>query len=137
MKKEYGGNSKKSGIYQIRNLKNGKIYIGSAKCFQVRSSQHQKRLNAGNHHNKHLLSSWKNKKHSLETKLKLSKKVYQIDINNNLLTEFTSLSKASKSTKIDISSIVKCCKNQRKSAGGFVWRYKVATTTNPAYLEKL
>jgi len=257
MKKEFAGNANKGGVYQIRNLTNDKIYIGSAKSFKKRANQHESRLNAGKHHNKHLLASWnkhgedvflfeilevvngstrerrkreqyfidqylnnweicynlnrhvnqkvgpwsknpeltrlkmrmaklgkvrgphsketrekigkanskkkrtekeknhlrivmsgrkqpekvkqkisktmkekglrppswKNKKHSIETKLKLSKKVHQMDINDNLIAEFVSISKASQSTKIAISSIVKCCKKQRKTAGGFVWKY--------------
>lgn len=59
MKKEYNGQSKKGGVYKITNLKNGKKYIGSCKCFQVRASQHESRLNSGKHHNKHLLASWR------------------------------------------------------------------------------
>jgi len=59
MKKEYNGQSKKGGVYQIRNLINEKVYVGSAKCFQVRASQHESRLNSGKHSNKHLLASWK------------------------------------------------------------------------------
>src|SRR5690606_7653201 len=58
MKKEFGGNSKKGGVYQIANLTNGKVYIGSAKCFQVRASQHVSALKKQKHHNKHLQTSW-------------------------------------------------------------------------------
>jgi len=58
MKKDYKGKSKKGGVYQIKNLKNGKIYIGSAKCFQVRASQHQTQLKNQKHSNKHLQASW-------------------------------------------------------------------------------
>src|SRR5690606_37979296 len=58
MKKEFKGNANKGGVYQIRNLRNGKVYIGSAKFFKQRANQHQQRLNQGKHHNKHLLASW-------------------------------------------------------------------------------
>ena len=54
MHTNYNGHSRKSGIYQIRNLNNGKVYIGSAKCFKVRFTQHIKSLRKGTHHNKHL-----------------------------------------------------------------------------------
>jgi len=54
MKKKYGGKSKKSGVYKITNQENGKMYIGSCKCFQVRASQHLKSLKKQKHHNKHL-----------------------------------------------------------------------------------
>src|SRR5690606_1117511 len=57
MKKEFKGNANKGGVYQIRNLQNGKVYIGSAKCFKKRANQHESRLNSGKHSNKHLLAS--------------------------------------------------------------------------------
>jgi len=58
MKKDYKGNSKKGGIYRITNIKNNKIYIGSAKCFQVRASQHASSLRKQKHQNKHLQASF-------------------------------------------------------------------------------
>jgi len=58
MKKEFKGQSKKGGVYQIRNLINGKVYIGSAKCFQVRASQHTSSLKENKHQNKHLQASF-------------------------------------------------------------------------------
>src|SRR5690606_4713108 len=56
--KEFKGQSKKGGVYQIRNLINGKIYIGSAKCVQVRASQHLSKLKQGKHANKHLQNAF-------------------------------------------------------------------------------
>ena len=47
-----------SGIYQIRNTVNGKIYIGSAKKFQARFLRHLSLLRAGSHHSKILQSAW-------------------------------------------------------------------------------
>lgn len=47
-----------SGIYQIRNLINGKRYIGSAKCFRTRWNGHRAKLRRGSHHSRHLQSSW-------------------------------------------------------------------------------
>ena len=54
MQTKYNGHSRKSGIYQIRNLNNEKVYIGSAKEFKRRFTQHLNSLNKGTHHNKHL-----------------------------------------------------------------------------------
>ncbi len=48
-----------SGIYQIRNLVNGKVYVGSATCFRVRWGVHRNALNKGRHHSKHLQDSWR------------------------------------------------------------------------------
>ena len=40
----------KSGIYQIRNLKNDKVYIGSAKSLKDRKNLHFSKLRRGIHH---------------------------------------------------------------------------------------
>lgn len=50
------------------------------------------------------------------------KKVYQLDKKNNLLYIHLSINKASKNTGVDISSIIKCLQNKRKTAGGYLWR---------------
>lgn len=54
MKTNFNGNSKKSGVYKIVNIANGRIYIGSAKSFIQRLNHHLKSLKAGTHHNKFL-----------------------------------------------------------------------------------
>lgn len=60
MKRDFQGHSKKGGVYKITNLKNGKIYIGSAKEFKRRASQHASSLRNNKHQNKHLQASfWK------------------------------------------------------------------------------
>lgn len=88
-----------TGIYQIRNLVNGKIYIGSAVNINSRWRTHKANLNLNKHKSKHLQASWnkygintfifkvleycereklsecqKGKKLSEETKLKISEK---------------------------------------------------------------
>jgi len=47
----YNEHSRKSGIYKITNKLNGRFYMGSAKCFKVRRSQHLSLLRKGKHHN--------------------------------------------------------------------------------------
>lgn len=54
MKRKYNGHSKKGGVYKITNLVTGMFYVGSAKCFQVRASQHLTKLRQNKHSNKHL-----------------------------------------------------------------------------------
>lgn len=58
MKLIYHKNSKQGGVYKITNKQNGKFYIGSAKCFQVRASQHVSSLKNNKHKNYHLQASW-------------------------------------------------------------------------------
>lgn len=55
---------------------------------------------------------------------KCSKKVIQLDLNDNVLNEFESMEQAEQKTGIDASSICRCCNGKRKSAGGFKWRKK-------------
>lgn len=49
-----------SGIYQIRNLVNGKIYIGKGVDIGSRWSKHKRLLNANKHYNIHLQRAWNN-----------------------------------------------------------------------------
>lgn len=47
------------GVYRIRNIINGKVYIGSASEIAARWRVHKNRLRAGKHHSPHLQSAWK------------------------------------------------------------------------------
>lgn len=47
-----------SGIYQIRCIPTGKIYIGSAVNLRLRWELHKSRLRRGIHHNIHLQNAW-------------------------------------------------------------------------------
>lgn len=55
---------------------------------------------------------------------KRSKKVIQLDLNDNVLNIFESMTQAEQETGVDASSISKCCNGKLKSAGGFKWRKK-------------
>lgn len=48
----------KNVIYRIRNVVNGKIYIGSAVDSKIRFEKHRRQLRKGKHHCAHLQSSW-------------------------------------------------------------------------------
>lgn len=47
-----------TGIYQIKNLVNGKVYVGSAKSFTNRFIAHKKMLKRGKHHSIKLQNAW-------------------------------------------------------------------------------
>lgn len=49
---------KRGGIYQIRNMLNNKIYVGSAKNFKKRWREHRNGLNGRYHGNQYLQNSW-------------------------------------------------------------------------------
>lgn len=47
-----------SGIYRIRNIVNGKIYVGSAKSLSARKRQHWHELRSKKHSNRKLQRAW-------------------------------------------------------------------------------
>ena len=55
---------------------------------------------------------------------KLSKKVIQLDLNDNVLNEFESMRQAERETGVPRSNISSCCNGKRKSAGDYKWRKK-------------
>lgn len=49
-----------TGVYSIRNTKNGKQYVGSAACrMSSRWGKHRSSLRQGTHHNSHLQAAWR------------------------------------------------------------------------------
>jgi len=55
---------------------------------------------------------------------KISKAVIQYDLNENFINEFVSAMEAKRQTKISNTHIGLCCRGIRKTAGGYVWKYK-------------
>lgn len=52
------GNRFASGVYAIQNAVSGAVYIGSARRFKRRFSQHRTALRGGYHQNSHLQYAW-------------------------------------------------------------------------------
>ena len=55
---------------------------------------------------------------------KLSQKVIQLDLNDNILNVFESMRQAERETGIPSGNINRCCNGERKSAGGYKWKRK-------------
>lgn len=90
------------------------------------------------------IQAWKNKKHTDETKEKMktnhadvrgknnpsSKRIVQLDFNNNFIKEFDYIKQASQKTGINRCSIGECCRGVQKTGGKdehekpFKWMYK-------------
>ena len=75
------------------------------------------------------------KHHSEDTKRKMSeahkgkiyantKPILQFSKSGELIAEYSSLTEASRQTGCSAPNICDCCKGNRKSAGGFIWKYK-------------
>ena len=51
------------------------------------------------------------------------RKIYQYDLNGNILKLWNSLTEASKELGIYCSDIASCCRNKLKTAGKYIWKY--------------
>lgn len=51
------------------------------------------------------------------------KKVKQYDLNNKFIKEWGSIKIAGEKLNINQGNIVNCCKNKRKTAGNYIWKY--------------
>lgn len=86
-------------------------------------------------------TSSENTKHSYQTGLqkitekqrencrKLGKKpkfkpTLQYDLQGNFIKEWDSVEEAGTQSNINVSNIAACCREERKTAGGYIWRYK-------------
>ena len=65
-----------------------------------------------------------NQLHAFKNKLQIpiTKIILQYDLKGNFIKEWESMAEARRQT--NISHICCCCKGQRKTAGGFIWKYK-------------
>lgn len=77
--------------------------------------------------NKKYGNSFSGKKHSEETKEKISAKqsrpVKMFSTDNVLLREFPSIKSASEQMGIHKVAISNCCRGVTKTSGGYIWRY--------------
>lgn len=175
----------KPGVYIIKNIYNGKIYIGSTGDLFYRLKSHRNSIIKNNHSNKHLLSAinkygidcfefnvlmfttsdnlmkyeqyfidlykpqyniqpfaylnrgYKHTKEAIE-KIRLSgigrktnnRTIIQLDMNGDILNEWSSIDEAGRKLNINSKNICTVCKYysgdgkiKRPSAGGYIWKY--------------
>lgn len=51
------------------------------------------------------------------------KKVVQLDLSLNFVSEFVSVSQAARKTGLSKTTISRVCRGERESSGGYIWRY--------------
>lgn len=59
-----------------------------------------------------------------EEQKKLSKPIIQYDLQGNFIAEYPSVCEAARKLTIHKGNISECCIGQRKTAGGYKWKYK-------------
>jgi hypothetical protein len=59
---------------------------------------------------------------------KIGKPILQYDTQGNFIKEWNTIKEASRKLNIEETNISRCCKKEkyRKTAGGYIWRYKDA-----------
>jgi group I intron endonuclease len=67
---------------------------------------------------------YKNESYRKQFGKQFRKIIMQYDLENNFIKEWESLREASRDLKISIGRISECASEKRKSAGGFIWKYK-------------
>ncbi len=65
-----------------------------------------------------------NQEHAIKNGLRRLKSVMQYDKVGMLIKTWANAAEASKALSIDLGHIVMVCKGDRKTAGGYIWRYK-------------
>lgn len=123
-----------AGYYQVSLQKNGivehkKIHRLVAEAF-IQNPKEKKEVNHidGNKHNNSVdnlewVTTSENQIHSKYVLGKGLRKVLQYSKDNNFIKEWRSIIEASKNLNIKSSNICDCCLKNRKTAGGYVWKY--------------
>lgn len=139
----------KGRIFSEEHLKrNRESKIGKQRPESVRKklSNYRKGKRLSKETKLKISQSGKGRKHSEETKIKISesnkgrvvsnktrkllkkrnecKQVLQLDLNNNLITKYTSIKEAARVNNLDAATISRCCHNKKKTSGGFKWKFK-------------
>lgn len=107
-------------IKKFNTIKEATDEIGKTKCSGISACCKNKQKSAYGY----IWSYYfKNNIDSYNVKTK-EKKVAQISKdNNNILNIFDSIQSAERITNVAHSNILKCCKGERNSAGGYIWKY--------------
>ena len=104
----YSSHSCKHTEESKRKISESKIGEKSPMFGKHHSEEHKKRMSAsmtGNHNSP-------------------TKPVLQYSKTGEFIAEYQSIREAERQTGCKSESVCRCCKGNRKSAGGFIWRYK-------------
>ena len=107
------GKSKTTAIHRVV----AKAFIPNAKNYKFVNHKDENKLN-NNANN----LEWCTKQYNTEYSLAIP--ITQYDINGNYIAKYKSSKEAYRILNINYSHINECCNGKRKSAGGFIWKFK-------------
>ena len=121
-----GYNTSAYSSHSCKHSKESKRKMSEAKTGITLSEEHKKKISEALSGEK---AYWYGKHFSEEHRKKISQSkggrgILQFSKNGEFIAEYPSLVEAERNTGCDNCSICNCCKGNRKSAGGFIWRYK-------------
>ena len=120
-----GANNPTYGLIRTKEWRNKISEANKGKPSKLKG----KKANFSEQHKKKLSELAKNRIFSEETRKKISNKakipINQFDKNNSFIKEWDSIKSASLELKIDSGSIVANLKGRLKTAGGYIWKYKM------------
>ena len=121
------------GLHKNNTVKKTSVHRIVAKAF-IKNVENYDVINHkdGNKQNNRVDNlEWCTQKYNVKEAIRLGlqvphnkKKVLQFNKNEEFIKEYESICEAERITKIYQANISRCCMKQRKTAGGFVWRYK-------------
>ena len=123
MVKKNGENNPNFGKHHSEEAKKRMSELMTGRGF---TEEHRKKLSEANIGKK---SNFYGKHHSEDTKRKISEShgvngILQFSKDGEFIAEYPSTKEAERQTGCNSSHICQCCKGKRKSAGGFIWKYK-------------
>lgn len=116
--------NKKAKKYKVHQLV-AKYFVSNEENLKVVNHKDGNKLN-NNANNLEWCTHSYNNKHAYDNKLKTPcfKIIYQYSKNNKFIKVWNGALEIERCLKINNSNIIQCCKNKRKTAGGYIWKYK-------------
>lgn len=120
-----------SGYAQVKLFKKqkGKIFLVH-RLVASAFIKNENKLDTVNHKDKNrknnIVSNLEWLSNGDNTRYSQAKQINQYDRNMNLICSWECIMEIERKLNIKNSSIVSCCKGKRKTAGGYIWKYKDA-----------
>lgn len=113
----------KDKTYKVHQLV-AKAFIPNSDPKKIVNHKDGNKLN-NNVSNLEWITIGENNKHAIDTGLakKTMRKIYQYDLDGNIVAEHPTIRGAGVTTGIDSGSIAKCCKGRQDTAGGYKWGF--------------